>query len=154
LSGFVGDVAMKILVTGTAGFIGSFVAVRLAERGDEVVGIDNINEYYDVNLKYGRLGRDGLDRRKAETGEWVESSKYRTYRFKKANLEDRQAMEDLFEKEKFDTVCHLAAQAGVRYSLVNPYSYIDANIVGFTNLLECSRHNEVKHLVYASSSSV
>jgi UDP-glucuronate 4-epimerase len=154
LNEFVGDVAMKILVTGTAGFIGSFVAVRLAERGDEVVGIDNINEYYDVNLKYGRLGRDGLDRRKAETGEWVESSKYRTYRFKKANLEDRQAMEDLFEKEKFDTVCHLAAQAGVRYSLVNPYSYIDANIVGFTNLLECSRHNEVKHLVYASSSSV
>jgi UDP-glucuronate 4-epimerase len=154
LSGFVGDVAMKILVTGTAGFIGSFVAVRLAERGDEVVGIDNINEYYDVNLKYGRLGRDGLDRRKAETGEWVESSKYLSYRFKKANLEDRQAMEDLFEKEKFDTVCHLAAQAGVRYSLVNPYSYIDANIVGFTNLLECSRHNEVKHLVYASSSSV
>ena len=145
---------MKILVTGTAGFIGSFVAVRLAERGDEVVGIDNINEYYDVNLKYGRLGRDGLDRRKAETGEWVESSKYPTYRFKKTNIEDRPAIQKLFEKEKFDAVCHLAAQAGVRYSLVNPYSYIDANIVGFTNLLECCRHNEAKHLVYASSSSV
>lgn len=145
---------MKILVTGTAGFIGSFVAVRLAERGDEVVGIDNINEYYDVNLKYGRLGRDGLDRRKAETGEWVESSKYPTYRFKKTNIEDRPAIQKLFEKEEFDTVCHLAAQAGVRYSLVNPYSYIDANIVGFTNLLECCRHNEAKHLVYASSSSV
>jgi len=145
---------MKILVTGTAGFIGSFVAVRLAERGDEVVGIDNINEYYDVNLKYGRLGRDGLDRRKAETGEWVESSKYPTYRFKKTNIEDRPAIQKLFEKEKFDRVCHLAAQAGVRYSLVNPYSYIDANIVGFTNLLECCRHNEAKHLVYASSSSV
>jgi len=145
---------MKILVTGTAGFIGSFVAVRLAERGDEVVGIDNINEYYDVNLKYGRLGRDGLDRRKAETGECVESSKYPTYRFKKTNIEDRPAIQKLFEKEKFDTVCHLAAQAGVRYSLVNPYSYIDANIVGFTNLLECCRHNEAKHLVYASSSSV
>ena len=145
---------MKILVTGTAGFIGSFVAVRLAERGDEVVGIDNINEYYDVQLKYGRLGRDGLDRRKAEASEWVKSTKYPTYRFKRTNLEDRQAIQELFEKEKFDTVCHLAAQAGVRYSLVNPYSYIDANIVGFTNLLECSRHCKAKHLVYASSSSV
>jgi UDP-glucuronate 4-epimerase len=145
---------MKILVTGTAGFIGSFVAVRLAERGEEVVGIDNINEYYDVQLKYGRLGRDGFDRRKAEAGEWVKSANYPTYRFKRTSLEDRQTIQELFEKEKFDTVCHLAAQAGVRYSLVNPYSYIDANIVGFTNLLECCRHHKVKHLVYASSSSV
>ena len=145
---------MKILVTGTAGFIGSFVAVRLAERGDEVVGVDNINEYYDVQLKYGRLERDGVGRRKAEAGNWVRSSKYSTYRFKRMHLEDRQAIQGLFEKEKFDRVCHLAAQAGVRYSLVNPYSYIDANIVGFTNLLECCRHHKVKHLVYASSSSV
>jgi UDP-glucuronate 4-epimerase len=145
---------MKMLVTGTAGFIGSFVAVRLVERGDEVVGVDNINEYYDVQLKYGRLARDGLDRPKAEAGEWVKSKKYPTYRFKRMNLEDRQALQELFEKEEFDTVCHLAAQAGVRYSLVNPYSYIDANIVGFTNLLECCRHHKVKHLVYASSSSV
>ena len=91
---------------------------------------------------------------KAEAGEWVKSTKYPTYRFKRTNLEDRQAIQELFEKEKFDTVCHLAAQAGVRYSLVNPYSYIDANIVGFTNLLECSRHYKAKHLVYASSSSV
>jgi len=145
---------MKILVTGTAGFIGSFVAVRLAERGDEVVGIDDINEYYDVQLKYGRLERDGLDRRKAEAGVWVKSSKHATYRFKRLNIGDRQAIQDLFEKEKFDTVCHLAAQAGVRYSLVNPYSYIDANIVGFINLVEGCRHHNVKHLVYASSSSV
>jgi UDP-glucuronate 4-epimerase len=145
---------MKILVTGTAGFIGSFVAVRLAERGDEVVGIDNLNEYYDVQLKYGRLGRDGLDRRKADAGEWVKSSNYPTYRFKRTNIEDRPAIQELFEKGNFDRVCHLAAQAGVRYSLVNPYSYIDANIVGFTNLLECCRHHKVKHLVYASSSSV
>jgi len=145
---------MKILVTGTAGFIGSFVAVRFAERGDEVVGIDNINEYYDVQLKYGRLGRDGLDRPKAEAGRWVKSSKYPNYRFKRMNLEDRQAIQKLFDKEKFDAVCHLAAQAGVRYSLINPYSYIDANVVGFTTLLECCRHHKTKHLVYASSSSV
>jgi len=145
---------MKILVTGTAGFIGSSVAVRLADRGDDVVGIDNINEYYDVLLKYGRLERDGLDRPKAEAGEWVKSSKHPSYRFKRMNLEDRQGIQELFGKEKFDAVCHLAAQAGVRYSLVNPYSYIDANVVGFINLLECCRHHNVKHLAYASSSSV
>jgi len=145
---------MKVLVTGTAGFIGSFVAVRLAERGEEVVGIDNINAYYDVELKYGRLERDGLVRCKADAGDWVKSSKYPAYRFRKMNLEDRQAIQELFEKEKFDAVCHLAAQAGVRYSLVNPYSYVDANIAGFTNILEGCRHQKVKHLVYASSSSV
>jgi UDP-glucuronate 4-epimerase len=145
---------MKVLVTGTAGFIGSFVAIRLAERGDEVVGIDNINEYYDVRLKYGRLERDGVDRGKAEAGEWVESSKYPAYRFKRTNLEDPPAIQKLFEKEEFDTVCHLAAQAGVRYSLVNPYSYIDANIAGFMNILEGCRHHKIAHLVYASSSSV
>jgi UDP-glucuronate 4-epimerase len=145
---------MKILVTGTAGFIGSFVAVRLAERGDEVVGIDNINEYYDVQLKYGRLGRDGLDHRRAEAGEWVQSSRYPTYRFKRTNLEDPPAIRELFEKEKFEMVCHLAAQAGVRYSLVNPYSYIDANVAGFMNILEGCRHHKIRHLAYASSSSV
>jgi UDP-glucuronate 4-epimerase len=145
---------MRILVTGTAGFVGSFVAVRLAERSDEVVGIDNINAYYDVELKYRRLERDGVDRRKAEAGEWVKSVKYPTYRFMRLNLEDRQEIQALFEKEKFDAVCHLAAQAGVRYSLVNPYSYVDANIVGFMNILEGCRHHKIKHLVYASSSSV
>mgnify|MGYP005839586071 FL=1 len=145
---------MKILVTGTAGFIGSFVAVRLAERGDEVVGIDNINEYYDVRLKYGRLERDGMNRQKAEAGDWVRSSKHPSYRFKRTTLEDRQGIQELFEKETFDVVCHLAAQAGVRYSLVNPYSYVDSNVVGFINLLEGCRHHPIKHLVYASSSSV
>jgi UDP-glucuronate 4-epimerase len=145
---------MKVLVTGTAGFIGSFVAIRLAERGDDVVGIDSINEYYDVQLKYGRLERDGLDRREAEASEWVKSSKYPSYRFKRMNLEDRQGIQELFEKEKFDRVCHLAAQAGVRYSLVNPYSYIDANIAGFLNVLEGCRNHGIEHLVYASSSSV
>lgn len=145
---------MKVLVTGTAGFIGSFTAVRLAERGDEVVGIDNINDYYDVNLKYGRLERDGIGRSSAEAGELTRSRRLAGYRFKRMDLENRRAMEELFEKERFDTVCHLAAQAGVRYSLVNPYSYVDANVVGFINILECCRHHGVKHLVYASSSSV
>jgi UDP-glucuronate 4-epimerase len=145
---------MKILVTGTGGFIGSFTAVRLAERGDDIVGIDNINDYYDVNLKYGRLERDGVSRQSAEAGSWVQSAKYPTYRFRRMDLENRKAMEELFETERFHRVCHLAAQAGVRYSLVNPYSYIDANISGFMNLLEGCRHHGVKHLVYASSSSV
>jgi len=145
---------MKILVTGTAGFIGSFTAAGLAERGDEVVGIDNINDYYDVNLKYGRLERDGIGRRPAEAGEWVRSERLSLYRFKRMDLEDRKAMADLFEKEKFDAVCHLAAQAGVRYSLVNPYSYVDANVAGFLHILEGCRHGNVRNLVYASSSSV
>ena len=105
---------MKIMVTGTAGFIGSFVAIRLAERGDEVVGVDNINAYYDVNLKYGRLERDGFDPKKAEAGEWVQSKRYADYRFKRMALEDGSGLEDLFSKEKFSMVCHLAAQAGVR----------------------------------------
>jgi UDP-glucuronate 4-epimerase len=145
---------MKVLVTGTAGFIGSFAAVRLAQRGDEVVGIDNINAYYDVNLKYGRLERDGIGRQTAETGQWAQSKRLPNYRFKRMDLEDRVAMEELFGKEDFDAVCHLAAQAGVRYSILNPYSYIDANVVGFIHILECCRHHKVKHLVYASSSSV
>ena len=145
---------MKILVTGTAGFIGSFTAVRLAERGDEVIGVDNLNDYYDVNLKYGRLERDGMARQNAETGEWVQSAKHPKYRFRRLDLENRRAVEDLFAKEGFDRVCHLAAQAGVRYSLVNPYSYIGANIAGFMNILEGCRHHSIKHLVYASSSSV
>ena len=145
---------MKVLVTGTAGFIGSFTAVKLAERGDEVVGLDNINEYYDVNLKYGRLERDGISRSKAEKGMLTQSKKYPAYRFIRMDLEDRQGMERLFEKERFDRVCHLAAQAGVRYSLTNPQSYLDSNVTGFLNLLECCRHQGTRHLVFASSSSV
>lgn len=145
---------MKIMVTGTAGFIGSFVAMRLAERGDEIVGVDNINAYYDVNLKYGRLKRDGFDPKKAEAGEWVQSKQYPGYRFKKIAIEDRSGLEELFSREKFSMVCHLAAQAGVRYSLTSPQSYISSNIVGFTNILECCRHHGIGHLVFASSSSV
>jgi UDP-glucuronate 4-epimerase len=130
---------LKILVTGAAGFIGSTLSIKLLERGDEVVGIDNLNDYYDVNLKLARLER---------------LKKYQQFKFIKVDIADRVAIEALFKAEKFDRVMHLAAQAGVRYSLTNPHAYIDANIVGFTNILEGCRHNEVEHLVYASSSSV
>ena len=145
---------MKILVTGTAGFIGSFTAARLADRGDEVLGLDSINDYYDINIKYGRLEKDGIERSQVKSGEIVQSTKYPAYRFVKMNLQNRQGLDQLFSSEHFDRVCHLAAQAGVRYSLTHPHAYIDANVVGFMNLLECCRHTEVKHLVYASSSSV
>ena len=129
----------KILVTGAAGFIGSHLSIRLLERGDEVVGLDNLNDYYDVSLKEARLAR---------------FSDHENFRFVKMDLSDREGMEKLFAEEKFDKVVNLAAQAGVRYSLENPHAYIDSNIVGFTNILEGCRHNKVKHLVYASSSSV
>ncbi|MDA3967452.1 NAD-dependent epimerase [Helicobacter sp. WB40] len=145
---------MKILVTGTAGFIGSFLALKLIQRGDEVIGLDCINDYYDVNIKYGRLKRAGINTDNIEYNKIIQSDKYENYRFIKLNLEDRENLESLFKTEKFDKVCNLAAQAGVRYSLVNPYAYIDSNIVGFINILECSRHNDIKHLAYASSSSV
>lgn len=145
---------MKILVTGTAGFIGHFVAGRLAERGDEVIGIDSINDYYDVNLKYGRLGEDGISRDGADSGRKIQSSRFSNYSFIKMHLEERERIEELFRVEKFDMVCNLAAQAGVRYSIENPHAYIDSNVIGFMNILECCRHNKVKHLVFASSSSV
>ena len=150
---------MKILVTGTAGFIGSHLALKLLQRGDEIVGIDNINDYYDKKVKYGRLQRAGVIE-KLEEGEDISyntpitSSKYTNYKFVKLNLEDRDNITKLFEKEKFDRVINLAAQAGVRYSLINPHAYVDSNIVGFVNLLEACRHNDIEHLTYASSSSV
>ncbi|MBE0534667.1 MAG: NAD-dependent epimerase [Phycisphaerae bacterium] len=145
---------MKILITGTAGFIGYHLAQRLLARGDEVVGLDSINDYYDPNLKYGRLSQAGIDRDTIEYGRPVRSRTQPNYRFVKLNLEDNAGMDTLFKAEKFDRVVNLAAQAGVRYSLVNPRAYIDANIVGFVNILEACRHNEIQHLVYASSSSV
>ena len=130
---------MKVLITGTAGFIGSNVAHKLLDRGDEVVGLDNLNDYYDVNLKKARLARltcrDGFSDIRLD-------------------LEDRDGIARLFKEHKPDRVVHLAAQAGVRYSLINPHAYIDSNIQGTTNILEGCRHNEVEHLVYASSSSV
>jgi len=129
----------KILVTGAAGFIGSHLSLRLLGRGDEVVGLDNLNDYYEVSLKEARLAR--------LTGK-------EGFSFVKMSLEDREGIEKLFATEKFDKVVNLAAQAGVRYSLENPHAYIESNIVGFTNILEGCRHNKVKHLTYASSSSV
>ncbi len=129
----------KILVTGAAGFIGFHLTKTLLDRGDAVVGFDNLNNYYDVSLKEARLGRlTGRD----------------GFTFVKGDLADREAMAELFSREGFDKVVHLAAQAGVRYSLVNPHAYIDSNISGFMNILEGCRHNGVSHLVYASSSSV
>ena len=149
---------MKILVTGTAGFIGFHLAKRLLERGDEVVGIDNINDYYTRKLKYARLAETGIDidddSLESVMGQMIQSNKYPKYRFVRCDLADRQFLPELFEHEKFDKVVNLAAQAGVRYSITNPFAYVDSNLVGFVNILECCRHNGIKHLVYASSSSV
>ncbi len=130
---------MKVLVTGAAGFIGYFVAEALSARGDDVVGLDNINDYYDVRLKAARLERLARQPR---------------FRFVKADLADRERMAALFAEERFDRVVHLAAQAGVRYSLQNPHAYVDSNLQGFVNVLEGCRHSGVGHLVFASSSSV
>jgi len=130
---------MKVLVTGAAGFIGMYTALRLLARGDEVVGLDNLNDYYEVALKEARLARlQGLP----------------GFRFVRLDLADRAGIAELFVREKFDGVINLAAQAGVRYSLQNPHAYVDSNLVGFVNILEGCRHNAVRHLVYASSSSV
>ncbi len=144
----------KTLITGTAGFIGFHLAKKLLDKGDEVVGLDSINDYYDLRVKYGRLEQAGIDKADIEYNKTVQSSKYPAYRFIQLKLEDASALNELFEREKFDTVINLAAQAGVRYSLENPKAYVDSNIIGFINILEACRHNRVKHLSYASSSSV
>ena len=144
----------KILVTGTAGFIGFHLAQRLIERGDEVVGLDSVNDYYDPAIKYGRLAQTGIDKDKVEYNKLVVSGKHDNYRFIQLNLEDKENLDALFAEQKFDRVCNLAAQAGVRYSLINPQAYINANIVGFVNILEACRGNDIQHLAYASSSSV
>ena len=130
---------MKILVTGHAGFIGNAVALHLLERGDEVIGIDNLNDYYDVGLKQARLDR---------------LAPYDAFTDIRADVADRQAMQDIFREHRPQRVVHLAAQAGVRYSLENPAAYVDSNLVGFGNILEGCRHQQIEHLVYASSSSV
>lgn len=144
---------MKILITGTAGFIGFHLANRLLKDGNEVIGMDSINDYYDINLKYARLQNAGIDTEKIDWNKGVKSSTL-NYTFYRMQLEDKASLEKLFDAHKFEAVVNLAAQAGVRYSLENPDAYIQSNIVGFTNILECCRHHKVKHLVYASSSSV
>ena len=144
---------MKILVTGSAGFIGFHLSQKLLERGDTVIGLDNINDYYDVNLKYARLNELGIDRESIIDNQTVQSLS-NDFSFVKMDLKDREAMNKLFEEEQFDAVCNLGAQAGVRYSIENPHAYIDSNVVGFMNILEGCRHHGVKNLSYASSSSV
>jgi UDP-glucuronate 4-epimerase len=143
---------MKILVTGAAGFIGFHLSQFLLQRGDEVVGLDNINDYYDVNLKYDRLKEVGIVAPKED--EMCASSCYENYHFIKTDISDTQKIDRLFQEEKFDAVCNLAAQAGVRYSLENPHIYIQSNVVGFMNILEACRQSGVKNLSYASSSSI
>lgn len=145
---------MKILVTGTAGFIGFHLAKKLLERGDEVVGLDNINDYYDVNLKYARLDELGIDARGSQNREIIGSATYTNHKFAKIDLADADAINRLFQAEKFDAVCNLAAQAGVRYSIENPHAYIQSNVVGFMNILEACRNYGVNNLAFASSSSV
>jgi len=145
---------MKILVTGTAGFIGFHLAKVLLEQGHEVVGIDNLNDYYDVTLKHARLAELGIDPKKLDTEPSLLSHTFGKHRFYKLDLTDKSKMDHLFKEESFDAVCHLAAQAGVRYSLENPYSYVDSNILGFLNILEGCRNYGVRNLAYASSSSV
>jgi UDP-glucuronate 4-epimerase len=145
-----------ILVTGAAGFIGYHLCESLIEQGHKVIGLDNINDYYDVNLKYARLKQLGIERKKAEIFDTVSVSTTHGFKmqFIRINLEDREALPKLFRENSFDLVCNLAAQPGVRYSLENPETYVDSNITGFLNILESCRHHNIKRLVYASSSSI
>jgi UDP-glucuronate 4-epimerase len=145
---------MKVLVTGTAGFIGFYLAEQLLARGDEVVGLDNINDYYDTKLKFARLAESGIYEELVTWNKEVRSFKHPGYRFIRMNLEDKAELMDLCARERFDVIVHLAAQAGVRYSITNPDVYAQSNLVSFLNILEVSRQFTVKHLVYASSSSV
>jgi UDP-glucuronate 4-epimerase len=144
----------KVLVTGTAGFIGFHLARRLAEQGYHVTGLDSINDYYDVNLKYDRLELSGISRDKIGYNQLVTSSKSDNYQFIQLRMEERDELFELFANRRFDVVVNLAAQAGVRFSLSNPQAYIDSNITGFLNILEACRHHPVENLIYASSSSV
>lgn len=145
---------MKILITGTAGFIGFHTAKRFISEGFEVVGLDSINDYYDRNLKYSRLNETGIPKEEIIYGKLTKSVKHKNYKFIKLEIEDKDKVLSLFKEENFDYVCHLAAQAGVRYSIENPYVYFHSNINGFLNIIEASKQNNIKHLVYASSSSV
>jgi UDP-glucuronate 4-epimerase len=144
----------KVLVTGTAGFIGFHLAKKLVDQGYHVSGLDIINDYYDVDLKYDRLKLSGIDRDQVGYNQLVNSSVSDNYQFIQLKLEDRDALFELFANRKFDVVVNLAAQAGVRYSLTHPQAYVDSNITGFLNILEACRHHSVENLIYASSSSV
>lgn len=145
---------MKILVTGAAGFIGYHLAKNLVDQGYKVIGLDSINDYYDVNLKYDRLAELGIYKEKITLNNTIDSSIYANFQFTQMNLKDVKELNLLFEKFSFDVVINLAAQAGVRYSISNPLDYIESNVTGFFNILECARHYSIKHLIYASSSSV
>lgn len=146
---------MKVLVTGAAGFIGFHLSMKLLKNGYEVVGLDNINDYYNINLKLDRLKQLGLSISDAEVFNIKTASEiYPNFSFYRMHLDNKEELFKLFNKEKFEVVCNLAAQAGVRYSIENPDVYIQSNIVGFFNILECCRFNKINHLVYASSSSV
>ena len=146
---------MKVLVTGAAGFIGFHTCLKLVSQGHEVYGIDNINDYYDPKLKFDRLNELGFSAAKTKLFKnEVQSAKFNSLRFSRVDLIDNESIDNLFKKEQFEVVCHLAAQAGVRYSIENPKAYIDSNISGFLNILEACRYHKIKHLVYASSSSV
>lgn len=146
---------MKVLVTGSAGFIGFHLIKVLLNQGYKVVGLDNINDYYDVNLKYARLNELGVEEDEAVVWNVLTTSAvYPEFTFVRMSVEDRITIPALFQSEQFDAIIHLAAQAGVRYSLENPEAYVDSNIVGFLNILEGARHHKVKHLVYGSSSSI
>lgn len=145
---------MKILVTGAAGFIGHALVKRLTAAGHEVVGIDNINDYYDVNLKYARLHDTGINAETVRQGQMARSTTLPTYRFRLMDLTDADQLRELFHNERFTHVVNLAGQAGVRYSIENPESYVQSNVVGFLNLLQDCRYEGVSHLVYASSSSI
>ncbi|MCM1021978.1 MAG: GDP-mannose 4,6-dehydratase [Muribaculum sp.] len=145
---------MKVLVTGAAGFIGFYLVDKLCKRGDTVFGIDNLCDYYPVSLKYARLEESGIDPDAIVQGHPVKSLKYDNYIFQRIDITDLSALKTLFATQQFDVVVNLAAQAGVRYSIENPYAYIQSNIVGFVNLLECAREHKPQHFVYASSSSV
>jgi len=146
---------MKILVTGAAGFIGYHLVKTLIEDNHEVIGLDNINDYYSTNLKFDRLKELGINKDSAKDFLSLSGSNlFKKFKFIRMNLEDRENLPKLFKNQKFDVVCNLAAQAGVRYSIENPETYIDSNIVGFLNILECCRNHNINKLVYASSSSV
>lgn len=144
----------KILVTGVAGFIGFHTVKALLLEGHEVVGIDNINDYYPISLKYDRLQQLGIEQITVHYNKFSKSTIYPSFRFMRMDVEDAAGLMMLCQVERFDKIIHLAAQAGVRYSIENPKSYVNSNIVGFLNVLEVCRHTEIKHLVYASSSSV